>query len=121
MGEKKKTGKVDRAFPPRVEDQSTWLKAKRGHPSIKIVRKKYFDPASGKQLKFELALIIPGQCPGDNDRVLGYDCSHQSGLGDFHRHWMGDVLECKMNQEEVFECFEKEVRDYLEQKRWEQT
>ena len=82
-------------------------------PRITVVQKKYYDMVSNILQKVELALIVEGHYPKDNDRVLGYDCAHETDLGPVHKHEMGKISPSSLNLSEALNAFNEEVHEYL--------
>ena len=97
----------------RITDETYIIKARNGLPRITVVQKKYYDMVSNILQKVELALIVEGQYPKDNNRVLGYDCAHETDLGPVHKHEMGKISPSSLNLSEALNAFNEEVHEYL--------
>jgi hypothetical protein len=99
--------------PWRLIDETYIIKGRNGLPRITVVQKKYYDMVSNKLQKVELALIVEGKCFKDNDRLLGYDCAHDTELGPVHKHEMGKISSTSLNLSEALNAFNEEVHEYL--------
>jgi|ACXJ01.1.fsa_nt_gi hypothetical protein len=110
-GSENKSGQ--RLLPLYPVDETVVIKAKKGRPQVHIVRKKFFETENGPLKRLELSLIVKNAFPADNDRILGYDCSHESEYGPVHRHDHGKITSCNLSLEDVLEKFTGEVQTYL--------
>ncbi|EAY57121.1 MAG: hypothetical protein UBAL2_80490403 [Leptospirillum rubarum] len=98
------------------KNESHFLKDRKNRKIGEVVRKKWYDKKTKDLVKVELSLIVYGSCPGDNDRLFGYDCAHQSQLGSVHRHVEGKIetLAVIPSLSEIVEMFEKEWKQYAD-------
>lgn len=82
-------------------------------PRITVVQKKHYDTVSNELKKVELALIVEGQYSEDNDRILGYDCAHETEMGTVHKHERGKIFPSSCTMSEALNAFNEEVHEYL--------
>ena len=101
--------------PLSLSDESVRIKRKEDRPAVLIKRLKWYDERTGKLSRVELFLIVEEKFPKDKDRLFGYDCAHQSQLGEVHRHWYGNIERCQLTLDEVVPRFEEEVKNYLQE------